>query len=72
MTAETKQVRMEGAAYSLPHILSFSTEKDFIEAHPEAFLQYREKQRAELLKKMYQEAKRMQKAEQKKETKTDA
>ena len=70
MTAEIKQVRMEGAAYSLPHILSFATERDFIEAHPEAFLQFREKQRAELLKKMYQEAKRMQKTETAKEPKS--
>lgn len=72
MTSEIKQVRMEGAAYSLPHILSFSTEKDFVEAHPEAFLEFREKQRAELLKKMYQEAKRLQKAEAKKEPKNEA
>lgn len=71
MTAEIKQVRMEGAAYTLSHILSFTNEKDFVEAHPDAFLNYREKQRAELLKKMYQEAKRMQKADAKKEPKTE-
>ena len=71
MTAETKQVRMNGAAYSLPHILSFATEKAFVDAHPDAFLNFQEKQRAELLKKIYQEAKRMQKADQKKETKSE-
>ena len=66
MSEQTKQIKIGEGAFSLPFVLSFPTEKEWLDENKDLFPHMVEANRKELLKSVYREAKRIQRIEEKK------
>jgi hypothetical protein len=56
-----KFIKMDGASVNVAHVLSFSTEKEFVDANDNKLYQHREqKDRKALLKSLYKLAKKQE------------
>jgi hypothetical protein len=59
--AKDKFIKMDGASVNVAHVLSFSTEKEFVDACDDKLYQHREqKARKALLKSLYKLAKKQE------------